>query len=52
MAAPLADIPFLIFNVLGFYRNPASVRFKSDRVVFQDSVATRAGLQPFDPAVT
>jgi hypothetical protein len=47
-----ADIPFLIFNVLGFYRNPASVRFRSDRVVFQDSVATTAGLQPFDPAVT
>ena len=36
----------------GFYRNPASVRFRSDRVVFQDSVATTAGLQSFDPAVT
>ena len=52
MNPPLADIPFLIFNVLGFYRNPASVRFRSARVVFQDSVATTAGLQPFDPAVT
>ena len=48
----LADIPFVIFNVLGFYRNPASVRFRSDRDVFQDNVATTAGLQPFDPAVS
>jgi hypothetical protein len=28
----------------------ASVHFRPDRLVFQDSVATTTGSQPFDPA--
>jgi len=32
--------------------NLASFHFRPDRLAFQDSVATSAGLQPFDPAAT
>ena len=50
--ASLEDIEFdaSSLRLLLFFRSLASIHFKPARLVFQDSVATNAGLQPFDPA--
>ena len=51
LAVPtIPDLETSLLWPLSSSRNLASVHFRPDRLVFQDSVATTAGLQPFDPA--